>query len=159
MFWSKCKGCDLRNNEYSEKKEEFSLPSENVLKLQHEGFCLDKDFRECKDQAQESALLSFLWLFCRQWIPTQYFLIYWSWNHTETVSCNSLGGNSERLPTPPRMSNSSSFDYWNPAPGQARSCSPPYCYLHTGNASITAHLLGARNQDTERLHHLPKGTQ
>lgn len=42
MFWSKCKGCDLRNNKYSEKKEEFSLPSENVLKLQHEGFCLDK---------------------------------------------------------------------------------------------------------------------
>lgn len=45
-----------------------------------------------------------------------------------------------------------------PAAGQVRSGSPPHCSLH-GRASMIAHLLRARRQNSEMLHHLPKGTR
>lgn len=44
------------------------------------------------------------------------------------------------------------------AAGQVRSGSPLHCSLH-GRASMIAHLLRARCQNSEMFHHLPKGTR
>lgn len=65
----------------------------------------------------------------------------------------------EQLSTHPPstgLSNSSSFDYWDPTPGQVRSSSPPDYSLHTWKCQYFC-ALSMRYQDTERLHNLPKG--